>query len=396
MALYTYRAKRSLGKLETGKIEATSKQEAIAKIDSLGLFPVTVDQEQRPLARMGRASLKETVAFTHQLSTLINSGSTLLESLKTISSETKQVTLKPIITDVIDHVQEGGDFSEALKKYPRVFSELYVSLVKIGETSGTLGENLRRIAEFLERELDFRSNTTSIMIYPLLIISVGIITVGILLTFVIPKLVNIFDELGQTLPLVTTVLINASRGFSRYWFVYLGVVGLVFFGTRYYFKNRERRLKWDRFKLNIPFFGTVIKKIEVCQMARTLAILLKNGVTMDGSLQVLAESAPNSHFRNVIAQLEADIKEGSSLNEAMAHTKFFSPTFVNIVTVGENSGTLDRVLGEFSNDYDKEVNRDIKSLLAILEPLLILGVGLIIGFIVFSMLLPIFQIDFNF
>ncbi|UCD15546.1 MAG: type II secretion system F family protein [Candidatus Omnitrophota bacterium] len=396
MAIYLYKAKKGPSEIVEGTIEAQNQQEALSKIGSLGLFPIGIREKKGSLKKKGKGSLKDLVEFTHQLSTLINSGSTLISSLNTLSLETEQLHLKPIILDIIAQVKEGVHFSQALEKYPHIFSPLYISLVKTGETSGTLGQNLARIAQFLEEELDFRTNIVSILTYPCVIVAVGIITVLALLKFVIPKLVGIFEDIGQALPLPTLILKNISDLFSKYWIIVLGCAFLLFFAGRKYFRIPRNRMKWHEFKLRLPLVGELLRKIEITRLARTLAILLRNGVAIDTSLEVVTSTVSNVFFQAQIGKIEKEIKEGMSLNEAMRKLKVFPPAFINVVTVGEQSGSLDRVLENLSLDYNKEISRKMKNILSILEPILILGVGLMVGFIVLSMLLPIFQIDFNF
>lgn len=396
MGIYLYHAKKGPQEVFDGQIEAASEEEALSKIDSLGLFPVWVKEKQSFSKKIDRVPLKEAAAFTNHLSTLLNSGSTLITSLNTLVSETEQARLNPIILDIIFQLKEGKDFSESLRRYPRIFSQLYISLVKVGETSGTLGENLRRIAEFLEEDMDFRSNITSILTYPFIIVGVGLLTVFILLKMVIPKLVAILEDMGQTLPWVTSLLVNFSKFISQYGIFILIFIIVLFLAGRRYYKNPRYRLQWDKFKLKIPLFGELLMKIEVCRLARTLSILLKNGLPMDFSLKVITSTVGNLFLRHAIVKVEEEIKQGVSLNAAMKKAKIFSPAFINVVTVGEDSGTLGIVLENLSNDYNKEINRGIRNLLTFLEPLLILGVGLMVGFIVLSMLFPVFQMDFNF
>jgi type II secretory pathway component PulF len=396
MALFLYKAKKGPDQIIEGQIQAQSKQEASTKISSLGLFPLWIEEQRTSRRRHSKVSLKELVEFTHQLSTLINSGSTLLASLNTLVTEVEHTHLAPVIIDIVAQVKEGTHFSQAIEKYPHIFPQLYISLVRIGETSGTLGQNLKRIAQFLEEELDFRTNITSILTYPLLIVAVGILTVFALLKFVIPKIVNIFEEIGQELPLPTMLLKNVSDIFSRYWIFVIGFGVLFFFIIKKYCNMPHNRLKWSEFKLRLPLVGELLKKIEIARFARTLSILLRNGVAIDMSLKVLTATVSNIFFQKQISKIERDIKEGFSLNEAMKRIHVFPRPFINVITVGEESGTLDTVLDNISDDYNKEISRRIKTILTILEPLLILGIGLIVGFVVLAMLLPIFEIDFNF
>jgi len=396
MSVYLYRAKKGVSQFQEGQVEALSREEALAKIDSLGLFLVSVEEKKSSKKKSLRVSSKELVEFTSQLSTLINSGSTLLAALNTLTVETEHASLRPIILDAVAQVKEGRDFSQALEKYPRIFPELYVSLVKIGEASGTLGENLRRIAEFLEEEIDFKSNIISILTYPLLIVGVGIATIFIILKFVIPALEGIFEEMSLELPAITLFLVNASRFFSRFWIFILGFILLVFMVLRRNFRNPSNRLKWDEFRTRIPLLGELLKKIELCRFTRTLSVLLKNGLALDASLGVITQTASNLFFRSQIGKAAREIEEGASLSGAMKKSSMFNSSFTDAIAVGENSGTLEKVLEVLSYDYNKDINRKMKKFLNLLEPLLILGVGLIVFFVVLSMFLPILQLDFNF
>ncbi|MCK5393985.1 MAG: type II secretion system F family protein, partial [Candidatus Omnitrophica bacterium] len=236
----------------------------------------------------------------------------------------------------------------------------------------------------------------SIATYPLLILTVGFLTVLVLLKFVIPKLVDIFQEIEQTLPVSTAFLVYISGIFSKYWYVFIGLMVLFVFGIKKYFKSAKNKLKWDQYKLSITVIGGVLKKIEIGRLARTLAILLKNGVSISRALVILEFTTPNLIFRQAICEIKGQINEGASLNLAMKNTGVFPMGFINAVTVGEDSGTLGEVLESLSFSYKKDIDRKIKNLMTILEPLLIIGLGLIIGFVVLSMLLPIFKIDFNF
>ncbi|MCK4917834.1 MAG: type II secretion system F family protein [Candidatus Omnitrophica bacterium] len=396
MSLFVYKAKKGIDEFLDGQIEASTKQEALSKVDSLGLFLISIEEKKLFSKNPDKVYLKEILEFTNQLSVLMNSGSTLVNSLNTLIIETEQPRLNPLIINIVSGVKEGNSFSQTLKNYPKIFSELYVSLVEVGETSGTLGENLMRIGEFLEEELDFKTNLVSIATYPLLILTVGFLTVLVLLKFVIPKLVDIFQEIEQTLPVSTACLVYISGIFSKYWYVFIGLMVLFVFGIKKYFQNAKNKLKWDRHKLSITVIGGVLKKIEIGRLARTLAILLKNGVSISRALVILEFTTPNLIFRQAICEIKGQINEGASLNSAMKNTGVFPMGFINAVTVGEDSGILGEVLESLSLSYKKDIDRKIKNLMTILEPLLIIGLGLIIGFVVLSMLLPIFKIDFNF
>lgn len=395
MPIYLYQAKQGPTKLVNAQIDALTKEEAIVKISSLGLFLVWIKEKETQLKTTSKISLKIVVEFTRQLSTLVNSGSPLAVALDTLASQTEQSKLKPVLLDVLSQVKDGQDFSYALGKYPNIFSQLYTSLVKLGETSGTLGENLRRLASFLEEDMDFRNDITAALIYPSLILVVGVIAVFVLLKFVIPELVVVFEDTGQALPLPTLLLVKLSDFVSRFSIFILAFFGFFIVAVKNHLKKLENRLKWDKFALNVPLLGDMLKKIEICRFARTLSILVRNSVPIDISLKVLSGTISNLFIRQQISGLEKAIKEGESLNVSMKKLGVFSPTFIDVITVGESSGKLGFVLESLSADYNKEVNRGIKNFMSLLEPMLILGIAIIVGFIVLAMLLPIFQMDFN-
>lgn len=395
MPIYLYQAKQGPTQLVNAQIDALTKEEAIVKISSLGLFLVWIKEKETQLKTTSKISLKIVVEFTRQLSTLVNSGSPLAVALDTLASQTEQSKLKPVLLDVLSQVKDGQDFSYALGKYPNIFSQLYTSLVKLGETSGTLGENLRRLASFLEEDMDFRNDITSALIYPSLILVVGVIAVFVLLKFVIPELVVVFEDTGQALPLPTLLLVKLSDFVSRFSIFILAFFGFFIVAVKNHLKKLENRLKWDKFALNVPLLGDMLKKIEICRFARTLSILVRNSVPIDISLKVLSGTISNLFIRQQISGLEKAIKEGESLNVSMKKLGVFSPTFIDVITVGESSGKLGFVLESLSADYNKEVNRGIKNFMSLLEPMLILGIAIIVGFIVLAMLLPIFQMDFN-
>ena len=227
MAVFFYKAKKGPRELLTGQVEAINIKDAAAKIDNLGLFPITIEEKNIPFSRSSKVSSREMIEFTHQLSSLMLSGSNLLPSLNILASSVEYTALNPIITQIIAHVKDGYDFSKALGAHPKIFSQLYISLVRAGEVSGTLGDNLKRLAEFMDEERDFRSNLVSVLTYPALIACVGFLTVVVLLNFVIPKVVKVFSEIEQALPAATLFLVNLSNFFTHHWWVILLLMILI-------------------------------------------------------------------------------------------------------------------------------------------------------------------------
>ena len=396
MPTFFYKAKKGPREVLTGEIEAINVKDAAAKIDTLGLFPITIEEKKLSIRKSSRVSSRELVEFTHQLSSLMLSGSNLLPSLNTLGASIEYSSLNPVITQIITQVKDGHDFSKALEAHPKVFSQLYVSLVRAGEVSGSLGENLKRLAEFMEEERDFRANLVSVLTYPMLIVAVGILTVIVLLNFVIPKVVKVFSEVEQALPAPTLFLVNMSSFFTHYWLVILVLVIVAVIAGQQYLQSKAGKFDWHRTILKLPLVGDIITRIEICRLAKTLALLLKNGLPIDRAVNVLSFTITNTFLRSKIEAVGAQIKEGTALSEAMRNVGVFSASFVNVIKVAEDSSNLDAALFTTAESYQKEISRRLKRVLNILEPLLILIVGLVVGFVVISMLLPIFSLDFNF
>jgi len=380
--------------LLSGAVDADSRQGAAAKIDAQCLFLISLDEAGEFHGKQ-KISPECILEFTRQLSTLINSGYPLLKSLQILAADAEQSAAAPLAGNIIGQIKDGVSFSQALTRYPQYFSQLYVSLVNVGETSGTLGENLKRVAQFLEEERDFKANLLSVLAYPVFVAGLGVVTVIVLLKFVIPKLVVIFQDMGQTLPWLTAVIVAASDFFSRFWIFILAIIAMAVWMARTYLADQQSRISWDKYKLNLPLLGGLLQRIEISRLSRTLSLLLRSGLPIDFSLRVLRSTASNTFLRQVVSGIEKDIKDGLSLNSALKKTRAFPAVFVNVVTVGEETGRLDTVLEEISAEYTKDINRKVKILLTFLELVMILGVGLMVGLIVVGMLLPIFELDFS-
>ena len=315
--------------------------------------------------------------------------------MQSILSQGRHRKAKALFLNIVSQIKEGQDFSATLAGFPEIFSGFYTSLIRVGETSGTLPENVSRLADFLEEERDFKSNLLVITTYPALVAGLGFVTVFALLKFIVPRIVGIFEEIGQVLPLPTRVLINISDFISGFWHVSIILILAAVFLSRNIFKKPKYKLKFDRMILKVPLLGELARKIEICRMSRTLSLLLKGGLPILDCIDILVPTLSNIEFRQRMAQVKDDVKEGLSLHESMSKSAIFDDTFLNVISVGEESGRLPDVLDRLSYDYQKEINRNTKVLITILEPLLIIVMGFIIGLIVISMLLPIFQIEFN-
>ncbi len=402
MAKFHYKAKKGPQEVIEGLIEAESEELAVAKITQLGLFPIEVRAEKPPIKKISggfsftlfrKVSSSDLSLFTRQLADLLNSGVTLLRALEIILNQTKNHHLKAVVSDVHDSVRDGSTLSDSLNKYPNIFSKLYTSMVKSGELSGSLDAVLNRLADFSDADEETRSKVRASLAYPLLMAIVGSATIFILITFVVPKLVEMFVELSQALPLPTRILINTSNFFARYWWLIIILIALMVTVYKRKEKNREAKFAIDKFKLKIIFFGDFIKKVEIAHFTRTLGTLLANGVIISKALAVVKDVAGNEVLSRDIERMLRDVVDGSSLTDTLVKSPFFPDLVRNMVAVGEETGSLEKSLFKIAESYERQADRTIKVITSLLEPIMIVVIGSIVGFIVISMLLPIFQMN---
>jgi len=398
MTLYSYTAKSSPQNITTGEIEAETEQEAVNKLSSKGLFPISVLRKEdvfnrRDILLFNKISAREVVLFTRQLSSLVNSGVNIVNALNIVSGQISNRYLKSIINDVISKIKEGNSLSESLSAYSSTFPELYISMIHAGEISGTLNRTLGRLADFMEKEEEFKNSIRAALTYPIFVLVVGIMTIMVLLIFVIPRLVRMFEDMGQALPLPTKILINTSDFFNSYWWFLLAILLIVIFVSRRIYQSVPGRAAWDSAKLKLIMVGPVTLKTEISRLSRTLSLLLSCGIGIVPSLDVAASVLGNQSLKSEIKKFKEQIINGASLSVSLRGSKLFPEFVTNIVTVGEETGSLDKSLERVADDYEKEIDSALKAFARMVEPIIILIVGLVVGFIVMSMLLPIFQIN---
>ncbi len=402
MAKFRYKAKKGPREVIEGLIEAESRELAVGKIAQLGLFPIELFEERTPGKKAGTApsfslfrkvKTSDLSLFTRQLSDLLNSGITLLRALEIINNQTRNPYLKKIVVQVHDSVKDGTTLADSLVEHPQVFSKLYVSMVRSGELSGSLDDVLNRLADFSDAEEETRSKVRASLAYPLLMAVVGSATIFVLITFVVPKLVEMFIELSQALPLPTIILINTSNFFARFWWLIIIVIVLFFIIFKRKEKNKEVKFAIDRFKLKLIFFGDFFKKVEIARFARTLATLLANGITISQAMEVVKDVAGNEVLQRDIERMLKDVVDGSSLHNTLVKSAFFPDVVRNMIAVGEEAGSLEKSLFKIADSYERQADRTVKVITSLLEPMLIVVIGSIVGFIVIAMLLPIFQMN---
>lgn len=402
MTVYFYQATDKNGKFIEGDLDAPDYRMAIAKIRSLNYFPVHV-WEEKPKKNISlkipdfgflpQVPQKELLNFTQQLATLVNSGLTLDKSLSMLAQLTEKEKTREILADIHDRVHAGNTFSASLAEYPRVFSKLYTNMVRAGEAGGVLGSVLSRLTDFLEKSEELKGNIRSAMIYPILLVLVGGSAVVVLMTVVIPKFASIFGDMGKTLPLSTQFLLSTSSFLSSYWWALLLLFTAGIATLMVYLKTEAGKYRWDDLALKLPLFGSLIRKIEVSRFSRTMSTLLTSGVPVLQSLFITRTILSNSVIAKAMDRLYDGLKGGKGISEPLGKLSVFPPLAVHMITVGEETGTMDEMLAKISVAYDKEVERSIKQLISLIEPFMILLMGGIVGFIVISMLMAIFSIN---
>lgn len=340
----------------------------------------------------GGVNRKAIVVFTRQLATLLKAGIPLLRSLQTLRDQLEPGRFKHIVTALADDVEGGVSFSEGLAQYPACFPEFYVNMIKAGELGGMLDEILRRLAEFLEKQQKLRDRVQSALMYPIFIMVAAVVILGILMAFVVPTFIKMFAELGSALPLPTRILVAVSHGCQRGWpLVLLAIVGLAV-GSAAFVRWPPGRLFVDRVKLKLPLFGPLIERIAVARFARTLGTLLTSGVPILGALETSRATVGNELMAQALDAVHERIKAGETVARPMEDSGVFPPLVVRMVALGEETGQLDKMLVQIADNYEEEVDVQVAGLTQLLEPVLIVGMGLVVGFIVISMFLPLFSL----
>ena len=402
MTVYYYKATDQNGKYVEGDICAPDYRGAVQKIRKLNYFPVKVSEEKKSskLSAGMRLSLpiwgspipiKELMTLTQQLATLVNAGLTLDDSLSTLIKLAETGNIKSILSGIRKKVHGGSSFADALAEHPKVFSKLYVNMIRAGEAGGILGETLSRLAMFMEKSVELKNSIRSAMVYPAILTFVGGTAVITLITFVIPQFSKLFEEMGAALPLPTQIMLGISSAIINYWpALILGILGFISAFT-FYIGTNKGRLRWDEILLKLPLFGPLIRKIEVSRFSLTMATLLKSGVPILQAMGIVQSIMINRVIADSVTNLKQALKRGKGLSGPLEEAGIFPPMAVHMITVGETSGSLDEMLTKVSKTYDKEVEQSIKQVISLIEPMMILLMALIIGFIVISMLLAIFS-----
>jgi len=398
VALFDYTGFNQQGKNAKGSLEASSKRSALEKLREKGIYVSTLEEQQKTvsrkrwsLPRRSRLPVNDLATTTRLLATLLQAGVPLDEALQSVVEQVENPAQARLYTQVREEVRQGSSLFQALAEQGRSFPDLYQRMVEVGESSGTLDQVLLRLADFLEEQARLRSRTVSALAYPVLMAIVGVGVLLFLLSFVVPKITRMLTDLGQALPLPTRLLITTSDLISAYgWLVALLVAGGIYALLRYR-KTDAGRLKLDGLTLKLPLIGRIQREIATARFSRTLGTLLHSGVPLLKALEISCGLLSNKVLRTTVEQTALEVREGASLAEPLKRSGVFPPLLAQMTAVGERSGTLEEMLIKVADSQDRQVEITLAGLLSLLEPLMILSMGGIIGFIVLAVLLPIFQ-----
>jgi len=392
MPTYTYTARAVNGKLQQDTIDAPSRDDVIAQLRKQRLNVVKIDEGgATKKKRMGAIKMRDIVIFTRQFSTMINSGLPLVQALDILATQSENPALKDVTRQVVFDVESGNTVADALRKHPKAFTDLYVNMVAAGEAGGILDTILMRLAVFMEKNDALVRKVKGAMIYPGVIMSVAGIAITVLLVFVIPTFQNMFASAHIELPLPTRIVIGLSHALKTYWWLVIAVVGAAGFFLKRYYATPDGKLVIDRLLLKAPVLGDVLRKSAVSRFTRTLGTLISSGVSILDGLEITAKTSGNRVIQDAIMESRASIAGGETIAAPLRKSQVFPPMVISMISVGEQTGGLDEMLTKIADFYDEEVDAAVSGLLALMEPVMIVFLGVVVGGMVIAMYLPIFD-----
>ncbi len=395
MPIFKWEGKTLKGSTKKGEIEAPSEAAVRIHLRQQNIIPTKIVPKGKEIKlglSIGKKVPQRSIAiFTRQLATMIDAGLPLVQSLDILASQQENKTFKHIIREIREDVEGGSTFAGALKKHPSTFDDLYTNLVVAGEEGGILDNILTRLSNYIEKAEALKKKVKSAMIYPAIIVSVAVLVVIILMIFVIPVFETMFKSAGQSLPLPTLIVLTISKFIKKYILVFIPAAILFVFLFRRFYKTEAGKTLMDRMVLKVPVFGILLKKVSVARFARTLGTLVSSGVPILDGLQIVSKTAGNRTIETAILDARASIREGETIAEPLGRSGIFPPMVIQMISVGESTGALDSMLSKIADFYDDEVDVAVSNLTSLLEPFLMVFLGVVIGGVVIAMYLPIFQ-----
>lgn len=399
MAIYDYKAKDQEGNTVTGAVDATSDMIAADLLKERDLIVLGLKERKKTtlfhfsLGLLSRVPRKEVVIFSRQLAVMISATVPIVKALRILVKQTENMTFKIMLSEVGDEVDGGAKLSTALSRFPQVFDEFFVHMIKSGETTGKLDDVLNYLADQKEKDYDLTSKIKGALIYPIFIL-IGLFVVGaVMMIFVIPKLTGILQEAGAELPVSTKMLIATSNFFQHYWWLIIVVIIATVVGYKLYYRTPFGRIQIDIIKLKIPVFGNIYKKIYLTRFARSFANLISSGVPLTRSLEIVAELIGNSRFKDLTLKTIKEVEEGNSVSTVFSKDKVVPIMLSQMLNVGEQTGRLDKILDKLADFYAKEVENLVGNLVSLIEPMIIALLGVAVAVLVISILLPLYSLS---
>jgi type IV pilus assembly protein PilC len=399
MPKYMYKVKKDAGSVSTGVLESDSQRSAVAQLRALGYFPISVEEqaeegtEDALKFHLKRIRLKDRNQFFRQLANLLQSGMPIAKALGTLQEQAQNPKLRLIVQDLSNAVQEGSSLAAALERHPTVFPVMYANLTRAGESGGMLDQVLWRMVEFGEKDEELRGKAVGALVYPIFLMLVSMVTIFMLVSFVFPKFVVIFDDFDATLPVMTQIVIAVSSFMGAWWWAVAVAILLVGVMCRSYAKSETGRRSLDALWLKIPVLGDLVEKYEMAKFSRTLGTLFDNGVPVLNALDITSDTLGNQIIQDEVEAVRRRVSEGDSISAGLRDAAHFPPMVVNMFATGEETGELGAVTGRIADAYDVEVDRAVKAFTALLEPIIIVFMGGVVGFLVIAMLLPMLTLS---
>jgi type IV pilus assembly protein PilC len=397
MKAYKYSARTKEGVITRGEKEAKSRTDVVRMLQDQDLIVVNVEEKISFISSLeeiniGGVPIDDKVVFMRQLATMMSSGLPLTQSLEILAAQATNPKFKRALSQVMEEVEGGSSLSAAFKKQKGIFDDIVLNLIKAGEDSGKLEEVFNRLADELEHQRDFQNKVKGAMIYPIIVTIVMVAVVAMVMVFMIPAVADIYDEFGGDLPMITQVLINISNFTRRYWWIVLITIAGLVVGFKYYMETESGKENLDRLKLSVPIFGDLTKKIQLAQFTQTLHLLIQSGLPILDALDLVADSLDNVHFSNAIKTASHEVERGSSLALPLSRSEEFPLIVSQMIGVGEETGRLDDVLDKMADYYNAEVDNITENLATIMEPVMLIVMGGIVGFIAVAVYTPLFSI----
>ena len=401
MAQYTYKARDKYGKLIKGNIEAASPLAAERQVEKLELIPISIEEPAAGLSLegflpdislFGGISKKDVIVFSRQLATLYQSGVPFSKSIDSLMEFSRNKAFKGVLAEIKKDVEGGQTLSSSLAKHPKVFSEIYVNMVAVGETTGLLYDILMRMATILEKQEALKTKVKSATFYPKIVISAIIIAIVILVGFVIPKFAMLYKSFNVPLPLETRILVAISNYFTAYWYIFLIAAVALILGVKFYLNTNSGRLWWDKSKLKIPIFGSIFHKSMMSQFTRIFGLLFQSGLPVNRAFELMRNAVNNKYFTAKIDEIHENITKGQSITDSFKNSKIFSGIVIQMVSVGEETGHIDEMLAKVSDYLDEDLDRQLNTLQASIEPILLTIIFGMVLFLALAIYLPIIDV----